>query len=197
MGDDLHGLVIGKIFKEPGTYFFNVMYYSVGAGLSEIVAMSINRLIYLLNWIFTKIISWISSCFGNMLGDWFGGWMSSIYDFLFSSIKSGKLDALKEVTVMKKAEEFKKIQQLATAASEADKTLLVGECLDAGLAVESAAAAIIIPALLAVGSYEALQATSKAVTSDPNSPNNPRIALGLILDTGIRYIWPAIQLILP
>ena len=67
--------------------------------------------------------------------------MSSIYDFLFSSIKSGKLDTLKEVTVMKKAEEFKKIQQLATAASEVDKTSLLGECLDAGLAVESAAAA--------------------------------------------------------
>lgn len=256
--NDIQGLLTGEIFKKPGTYFFNVMYYSVGAGLAEIAAKVLNSSVYALNFVMKQIPGTIKYLTGR---DFFEpnawpNWIKNGYNFLFEKITSKKVESLKERVIEAKREQMRLLASKvptaeavsmpqAAGASEAGGNASIVQPIDsdssalrvatseeaiesaevgatteeigaataelaaaeeavtaatAELAAEEAAvtffaspaAAVIIPAILVFGSYEAFIAT----TNNSSEANDPRIGIGLVADTIVRYVWTAVRLLL-
>jgi formylglycine-generating enzyme required for sulfatase activity len=186
MQEDVIGFLKGEIFTKPGTYFFQTMNYTIGVGISELLAKIINNFFFILDSIFKTIGGWISWCFGD---SWYGGWTTRIYDMLFSPISAVRNGAA-AAEGLGGAETV-----VAVAAAETTGAVATAEAAALASFFASPAAAVIIPVVLFAGAYEAFLATTKS-PHDDSSPDDPRISVGLALDATVRYLWTAVRLLL-
>ncbi len=233
-----------KIISNTGEWFFNFIYYTIGVSVGEVLANIYNSLTYFLGALFSNIFQKITNCFGLQAGEWFSGWIKTIYDFLFSPIQSRRLPVLQaadrdmrsmqsywlfcrgwlsnyirerggviptaeattsqalprmttqlpNLSSMGEGELFAVAEsQLAAAdaSAAAAASALTAESAAVGF-FASPAAAIIIPLGLMVAGYEVLSYELES----PNLNNDPRIGIGMLIDSIFRYVLPAIPLML-